>query len=280
MTLIAIEGIDGSGKATQTEILSHRLNTYGTNATTMSFPAYRATFAGALIGKYLDGKLGPLNAVDPRLIAMMYAMDRLESRTELEMRLSAHDVVICDRYFESNIAYQGAKQQNPLERKILSDWIRNLETKALRAVKPDMTILLEIPVQLARQRVAMKNGRSYTNKTADLHESNLDYLSAARDCYHEIAEQPHWRIVSVLKPDGTEKGRHEIAEEVHQHARSLPGGPHAANPFSRIDRDGIMKAILTSDFLRNCDAAVAAESIATCVMRELGSQLLGPKRTV
>src|SRR5262245_14747793 len=95
--LIAIEGIDGSGKGTQAARLVAGLQEKGLRVELISFPRYRDTFFGARIGDFLNGRFGGLAEVHPFLAATLFAGDRLESRQLLEDALGRNNVVVLDR---------------------------------------------------------------------------------------------------------------------------------------------------------------------------------------
>src|SRR3712207_3314277 len=107
--LIAIEGIDGSGKGTQARLLRERCRAAGLSAALISFPRYAETRFGRAVGKFLNGRFGTLDQVSPFLAALLYAGDRFESRTLLRESLFANDVVVLNRYVASNVAHQGSK---------------------------------------------------------------------------------------------------------------------------------------------------------------------------
>src|SRR5262245_40802393 len=106
--LIVIEGVDGSGKRTQTELLSKALAARGVAAVTVSFPHYDSFF-GRMIGRFLNGEFGPLEAVDPHFAALLYAGDRLDAKPQLEAALAAGKTILADRYVASNLAHQGSR---------------------------------------------------------------------------------------------------------------------------------------------------------------------------
>ena len=106
--LIALEGIDGSGKLTQLDLLARELDSRGLPTFRISFPRYESFF-GKLVGRYLNGEFGELGAVDPHLSALLYAGDRLEAKPEIETALSAGKIVLADRYIGSNMAHQSAR---------------------------------------------------------------------------------------------------------------------------------------------------------------------------
>src|ERR1700693_2293629 len=93
--LIALEGIDGSGKLTQLDLLAREIDARGLATFRISFPRYESFF-GKLVGRYLNGEFGALDAVDPHLSALLYAGDRLEANPEIETALSSGKVVLAD----------------------------------------------------------------------------------------------------------------------------------------------------------------------------------------
>src|SRR6266849_263571 len=101
--LIAIEGIDGSGKRTQVELLTLTLKARGHSLYSTGFPQYDSWF-GKMVGKFLNGDFGPLESVDPRFSAMLYAGDRFEAKFKLEAALDSGQILLVDRYIASNLA--------------------------------------------------------------------------------------------------------------------------------------------------------------------------------
>ncbi len=135
--LIALEGIDGSGKQTQARLLEHSLTNSGHSVLFTGFPQYDSWF-GQMITKFLNGELGPLESVDPRFSALLYAGDRFEAKSQLQSALQEGKIVLTDRYIASNMAHQVARA--PVEqRSDLLRWIEYLEYTDLRvaAGKPD-----------------------------------------------------------------------------------------------------------------------------------------------
>jgi dTMP kinase len=195
--LIAIEGIDGSGKGTQAALLRDALIARGLKTALISFPRYQETFFGARIGDFLNGRFGSLDEVHPFLAATLFAGDRLESRPMLMQALETHDVVVLDRYVASNIAHQAAKRGGD-ERRTLAQWILNLEFSVNQLPRPDLAILLDLPAQAAQTLIAKKNARTYTDRAADLQEADATYLENVRQVYLALAaEDPHWNIIEV-----------------------------------------------------------------------------------
>src|SRR5271167_2323176 len=102
---IVLEGIDGSGKRTQLELLARTFTERGIPFSQISFPDYEGFF-GKLVAQFLNGEFGALEAVDPHFSALLYAGDRLEAKPLLDAALASGKIVLADRYVGSNLAHQ------------------------------------------------------------------------------------------------------------------------------------------------------------------------------
>ena len=213
--LIAIEGIDGSGKGTQAKRLLDRLLADGTSATLLSFPRYSLTHFGRTIGRFLNGEFGQLQQVDPLLAATLYASDRFESKGFLLDQLAKFEVVICDRYVASNTAHQGAKRAGE-ERRVLQQWIAHTEYEVFGLPKADLTILFDLPASTAQSLIAQKAARDYTSKKADIQEADGEYLSGVRDVYLDLAStSPDW-VQIPCERNGQLRSVDDISDAVFQ----------------------------------------------------------------
>src|SRR5438876_6680418 len=125
--LIAIEGIDGSGKRTQVDLLTLALKARGHSVYSTGFPQYDSWF-GKMVGQFLNGDLGPLESVDPHFAALLYAGDRFETKPKLEAALNNGQIVLVDRYVGSNLANQTARVP-PEKRDELRSWIDQQESR-------------------------------------------------------------------------------------------------------------------------------------------------------
>lgn len=210
--LVAIEGIDGSGKGTQAKRLRDSLVAEGLSVELTSFPRYESTFFGRAIGDYLNGRYG--ETVDPHLAAVLFAGDRFESRSLLAEAVANADIVLLDRYVASNVAHQGAKLPAD-ERERLARWILELEHDVFGLPRADLVLLLDVPVDVAQHRIAEKAARSYTDKPADLHEADTSHLAAAREAYRSLAAtEPGWHTVPCAGADGAIRAIEEIGDEM------------------------------------------------------------------
>lgn len=195
---IAIEGIDGSGKRTQIEMLAGALASRGIECARVAFPRYEGFF-GKMVAQFLNGQFGELDAVDAHFSALLYAGDRLESKPQIEQALAEGKVVLADRYIGSNLAHQGARagRQNRAE---FLKWLKQLEYGIYELPKEDLVIYLRVPARQAQRLISKKGAREYTKRRRDLQEANLSHLIAASEVYDELAKQPNWVRIDCSTP--------------------------------------------------------------------------------
>jgi dTMP kinase len=187
---IVLEGIDGSGKRTQLELLARTFAERGVPFLQTSFPDYGGFF-GKLVAQFLNGEFGPLEAVDPHFSALLYAGDRLEAKPRLEASLAAGKTVLADRYIASNLAHQGARVPRAKRGDFLA-WIEQLEYEIYALPAEDLVIHLRVPAEEAHRRVGEKDARSYTKLRRDLQEADMRHLESAAEVYDELAQRKNW----------------------------------------------------------------------------------------
>ena len=182
--LIAIEGLDQSGKATQAQRLRDQLRDEGTRARLVSFPDY-GTAIGEEIARALQGE----REHSPEVMQLLYVANRYERRDDLERWLSGGLVVVCDRYTASSVAYGEAQGLD-------TDWLA--QTQRFLPVA-DLTILLDVAPRLAVERKTV--GR-------DRYERDLVLLDRVRESYLRQAEQTGW-----IRVDG-ERDKAQVGQEI------------------------------------------------------------------
>ncbi|WP_417386851.1 thymidylate kinase [Gimesia sp.] len=218
--IIAIEGIDGSGKGTQAARLHARCQADGIKSSLIGFPRYDQTLFGKSIGDFLNGRFGELDEVNPFLASLLYAGDRFESRSHILNTIESSDVVIFDRYIPSNVAHQGAKLTGT-ERSEFIEWIEQIEYAIYKMPRLNLAILLDLPADFAQKLIAEKQKRSYTEKVADLQEADQSYLANVREVYLQLAEEnQYWQKIECLK-DKTLRSIEEIGDEIWSHVGKL-----------------------------------------------------------
>jgi len=200
--IIAIEGIDGSGKGTQARLLVEAIREAGKQVDFLQFPRYEETGFGREVGRYLNGEFGELDQVHPKFAAMLYALDRFESVGSIRASIAAGHIVVCDRYVGSNLAHQSARMPEE-KRADIQVWISDLEHTILGVPKPDIVFFLDMPPNSARRLIASKDARSYTDKVEDLHEASSDHLQNALTAFRQLAEKHSWHRIECTDADGT-----------------------------------------------------------------------------
>jgi dTMP kinase len=186
MALLVIEGLDGAGKSTQVGLLQNYLKNKGLKYEYLHFPRTGSPVYGDLIARFLRGELGEINAVNPYLVALIYAGDRADSKLMLEKWISQHVTVVLDRYVYSNIAYQCAKLQDKQKQEQLKAWILKTEFEYFDLPKPDLNIFLDVPFNFTKRKLTEQrdgNDRLYLNGQRDIHEEDLDFQSQVRNMY-------------------------------------------------------------------------------------------------
>ena len=172
--LIVIEGIDQAGKKTQVDYHAATLSANGYLSKIISFPTY-TTAIGREIEKSLSGKVD--YPVEVR--HLLLSANRWEMKSQIEESLLLDMFIICNRYYESNVAYGMA---NGLE----ESWLKNLD-KGLP--KADLTILIDIPTSESRKR---------KTRDRDVHENDLGLLSKVNNIYQRLAKENGWDIIDGI----------------------------------------------------------------------------------
>lgn len=208
---IVIEGIDGAGKGTQTDLLTRAFEERGLPVAKFGFPRYESSF-GRLIARFLNGEFGPLPAVDAHFSALLYAGDRFEAKPDLEAALDSGRTVVTDRYIASNLAHQAARVPAESRAEFIS-WLRQLEYGTYGLPVEDLVIYLRVPADEGHRLVGLKSARSYTAKSRDLQESDVLHLKEAALVYDELAQAPNWVTIECFDAR-SEKLR--SPEEIHR----------------------------------------------------------------
>jgi dTMP kinase len=211
--LIAIEGIDGSGKRTQLDLLENQLIAGGNRVYSTGFPQYDSWF-GKMVGQFLNGELGPLEVVDPHFTALLYAGDRFEAKPKIEAALNEGKIVLVDRYIGSNLAHQTARA-TPEKRAGFRKWIEHLEYDIYDLPREDLILYLRVPPSEAQKLVAHKATRSYTSAKRDLQEASLHHLQDAADIYDLLSRSAPWVTIECFDAKrGAVREVKEIAQDV------------------------------------------------------------------
>lgn len=253
MTTVAIEGIDGAGKATQTELLRARLVSSGFSVGVRSFPVYESFF-GSTIRQLLDGRL-PHSAetVDPCSMALWYALDRWEAVRALDR--TEYDWLILNRFTLSNAVYQSARVEvagtgerqgldlddpaPPVEHfsgwgspgedqgsdrvevagggeaDVVFHWVLDLEHRHLGLPVPDVTVVLDVEPGVSQDRSGRRAEEAGGDAAPDVYERSSTLLDVARRRYLRAADElADVVVVPCLDSSGDQRPAAEVHEDV------------------------------------------------------------------
>jgi len=173
--IIAIEGLDQSGKRTQTKLIVERLKKSGLLVEQISFPDYSTN-----IGREIDAFLSGRKNYNTNVRHMLLSINRWEHKNDLDRWLDEGRIIVINRYIGSNYAYGVCSG-------LSLDWLINLE-KGLP--EPDLTILFDIAHDVSAKRKII--GR-------DIHERDADFLSRVRKEYLGLASLWSWVVLDASK---------------------------------------------------------------------------------
>jgi len=214
---IVLDGLDGSGKATQTKLLVNFLKTKKIKPEVVDFPQYQKTFFGNLVSRYLKGEFGGVNEVSPYLCSLTYSGDRWQAKPKMEKALKSGKILIANRYVSSNLAFMGAKIKSPKKQERFFEWLQKLEYQIYGIPKEDLLIYLAMPPKVGQRLVLNKGCRKYLgNKNKhDIHEADLKYLREVQKTYLKLVNRsPHWQKIDCLDKKGNLKTKKAIHREI------------------------------------------------------------------
>lgn len=185
---IVIDGTDGSGKGTQTDLLIKRLKKEGYDVKMADFPQYGKKSAG-MVEEYLNGKFGTADEVGPYRASIFYACDRYDASFKIKKWLDDGKIVISNRYVTANMGHQGGKIKDKNKRRDYFKWLYDIEFRIFNIPKPDLNIILHVDAAIAQKLVDQKEKRAYIEKgERDIHEKDLKHLRNAERVYLEITK--------------------------------------------------------------------------------------------
>lgn len=220
---IVIEGLDGSGKTTQFELLKNSLKD---NYKFISFPDYESSSGQIIKNEYLGGKLFKNNIIDQHIkdiyaISTMYAFNRYISFREkcLEDYKQGTNI-ITSRYTTSNIIYMASQfGESPIQtgdyktwkNTIMNyiDWLTDLEYNKLNLPEPTNIIFYHVPIEVSQK--LLEERYKHDNNKKDIHERNIEYLKQCEEVALDIGREFHWNIIGCV-----DKSNHLLSiDEIH-----------------------------------------------------------------
>lgn len=197
--LIVIEGSDGSGKQTQTELLYKKMLENNKNIRKISFPNYDSS-SSALVKMYLNGDFGEnANSVNPYAASTFYAVDRFASyKSEWEKFYSDGGIILSDRYTTANMVHQASKIEDDLERQKYLNWLIDLEWHKMEIPVPDIIFFLDVPFEFSQNMIKNRKNKINGQISKDIHEKDIDYLKKSYENSKKIAKDYDWEIINCV----------------------------------------------------------------------------------
>lgn len=206
--IIVIEGVNDSGKETQSKLLAKALKQEGYKVVEFSFPMYKSPtgkiFKNCVLGKDGNGYFPEgYENLNPYVVCLYTAADRKYHKEKIEKYLQDGYIVILNRYTSSNMAHQGSRYNDSEERFFMYQWIDKLEYWLLKLPKPDCTILLKVPAKYLNQLDEKQVSFTF--------QENIFDQDSVLKAYIELSELYNWDTIDCVAND-----KMKSVEEIHQ----------------------------------------------------------------
>lgn len=218
--LIIIEGIDGSGKQTQTNLIYNKLTLLLgiEKIKKLSFPNYESK-SSEPVKMYLSGEFGKnVEDVNAYAASILYSVDRFASfKTEWENFYNGGGVIISDRYTTSNMIHQASKIRDDSEREKYLKWLIDLEWNKIAIPKPDLVLFLDVPFEVSQRLIEERKNKITGDNKKDIHENNTEYLKNSYNIAKNLSEKYNWNVISCVENDklkSIEDINNEIMNEI------------------------------------------------------------------
>ena len=195
--LIVIEGLDGSGKSTQLELLNKKLNDMGIDCKAVSFPDYDNP-SSTLVKMYLKGDFGKKPGdVNAYAASVFYTVDRYASyKANWGEYYNNGGTIVSGRYTTSNAIHQASKLDSSKWEDFLS-WLYDFEYNKIGIPKPDKVIFLDMPVEVSQKLMTSRYNGDESKK--DVHECNVEFLHKCRESALYACKKYGWKVISCAE---------------------------------------------------------------------------------
>lgn len=236
---IVIEGIDGTGKATQLSLLKERYAALGNRVDTYDFPAYDS-FIGKELGQLLAGHDKDINAksLPGKLMAMLFSLDRMQFIERIKASIASGHIVISNRYSLSNATFQSIRSGEDI-----SSWVYEMEHGALGLPKPDLYIVLKGSMASSHENVGSKGKRNYIDGH-DVYEQDLDLLKKAQDMYCTLDTGGVPKVIVDCMIGDRFKAKDDIADEIAKYIEQ-----------TRINKKNLVQKSCIREHIQKCISA-------------------------
>ena len=211
--LIVIEGVDGSGKQTHTELLLKKLSS-NKDVLKIQFPDYNSN-SSALVKMYLAGEFGTKpDDVNPYVASSFYAVDRAASYLKnWKTVLEQGTIILADRYTTSNAIHQASKLCGAEQESFLS-WLFDYEYNLLKLPKPNLVVFLDMPPEYGLELTKSRENKFTGEQAKDIHEKDEAYLRNSYMTALKVANKYGWNIIKCVN-NGKIRSIEEINNEVY-----------------------------------------------------------------
>ncbi len=209
--IIDFEGIDGTGKSTQVELLKEYLAKIEKSFSFYKFPQYQKTIFGKMVEDFLKGDFGKIEEISPYFASLPYAFDRSTVAEDIINKKKKGEIVVFDRYVPSTMAHQSSRIKPPKKKKFLN-WLNELEYKTNNSPKEDVVLLLDMPVDISLELIK--------DRKKDLLEQR-DLQEETRKTYLKLAKaNKHWLVINCIDSHKKLRSKAEIHQEIVQKLKS------------------------------------------------------------
>lgn len=216
--MVAVEGLDGAGKATLVAALVDAARRRGVSVRTLAFPRYDVDVHAGLAGEALHGAHGDLRD-SVHAMAVLFALDRAGAAEELRAARAEADLVLVDRYVASNAAYGAARRREDVDGAFVA-WVQSLEVERLGVPAPDVQVLVRVPGELAAQRVRARAAADPTRRP-DGYESDAALQARCAAVYDQLVARSWLAPWSVV---GADEGRAALTRTAESLVAERLGG--------------------------------------------------------
>lgn len=198
--LFIIEGLDGSGKETQTKRLYERLKKENIDIRKVEYPNYKSN-SSALVKMYLNGDFGKnVGDVNAYISSTFFAVDRYASyKTEWEDFYIKGGIVLADRYTTSNMIHQASKIEDKKEQERFLKWLEDLEFDMYGLPRPTSVIFLDMPPKYSKELMRDRDNKITGQSKKDIHESDFEYLKKSYSNAMDIVKSYKWPIITCVE---------------------------------------------------------------------------------
>lgn len=222
--LIVIDGTDGSGKATQTNLLIKHLKKDKKRVKVIDFPEYYSNFFGKFIGHCLSEQYYNFVKIHPKIASVLFAADRFESKEKLVRWLKEGNIVIANRYATANQIHQGGKIANTKKREAFIKWLAEMEYGVFKIPRPDAVFYLSVPIPIVMKLIKKRDSqktRGYLGNKKDVAEKDYKHMENSRKSALWLSQtQRGWIKIECMK--GKILKRPEVIhEEIYEKVKKV-----------------------------------------------------------